>query len=314
MIDVENLSKHFDAFKAVDNINFSVKTGEVLGFLGPNGAGKSTTMKLITGFMRPTSGRAIVLGTDVQKRPQVVQRQLGYLPEGAPAYSDMRVAEFLAFIANVRGYSGKERTRRVAAVVERLTLNNVMNQPIHTLSKGFNRRVGIAQALIHDPAVLIMDEPTDGLDPNQKHEVRELLRGLSTDKTVIISTHILEEVEAVCHRALIIAAGQVKADNTPAELLKQSAYCGAVTLELDAVEPIRLKLKNLPGVQQIEPSLDNPNRVTLLPKPGEKIYPALQQALRDANVEPESMSIERGRLDDVFRRITQENTAPEVSL
>ena len=218
MIELRDLHRSFGPVVAVDGISMSVGRGEVLGFLGPNGAGKSTTMKMITGFLAPTSGTAVVDGHDVRTASLAVRRVLGYLPEGAPAYPDMTPAGFLKWAAEIRGYRGAERARRVDAVVQRVQLESVLHQPIETLSKGFKRRVGLAQALLHDPAVLILDEPTDGLDPNQKHEVRNLIRALGSEKTVILSTHILEEVEAVCTRAVILAPGRIVADKTTAEL------------------------------------------------------------------------------------------------
>lgn len=222
MITTEKLHKTFGRLVAVDGISFSVAPGEVLGFLGPNGAGKSTTMKMIAGFLAPSSGRATVCGHDVETHPVAAKRCLGYLPEGAPSYGEMTPAAFLRFIAEIRGLDGSERARRIAEVVERLQLGSVIEQPIETLSKGYKRRVGLAQAILHDPPVLILDEPTDGLDPNQKHEVRGLIREMAPGKTIVISTHILEEVHAVCTRAIIIAAGRILADDSPAGLAARS--------------------------------------------------------------------------------------------
>lgn len=218
MLKVENLKKSFGDFQAVKGISFSVGKGEVLGFLGPNGAGKSTTMRMITGFLPPTEGKAIVCGHDVAADPVAAKRCIGYLPESAPSYRGMTVREFLTFIARIRGFSGAELKSRVDAVIEKSRLTKVAGQTIETLSKGYRQRTCFAQAIIHDPAVLIMDEPTDGLDPNQKHTVREMIREMSADKAIVISTHILEEVDAVCTRAVIIADGEIKADGTPADL------------------------------------------------------------------------------------------------
>ncbi len=313
MIEVTSLSKQFGGVNAVDDISFSVEPGQVLGFLGPNGAGKSTTMRLITGFYRPSAGEVRVLGKDVHRQRRQVQQHLGYLPEGAPAYGDMRVDHYLDFIARARGLSRAERKNRLRAVSEQLELDAVLKQPVDTLSKGFKRRVGIAQTLVHDPSVLVLDEPTDGLDPNQKQHVRELLRNLAADKTVILSTHILEEVEAVCHRALIIAGGRVRADSTPGELVRQSRYCGAVTLELPNTHEAAAALRSLPETAGIEFSVDNPNRFTLLPTPGAPLFVAVQAKLAGKGWAPQAMSVESGRLDDVFRRITS-NDAVEVSL
>lgn len=218
MIRIENLTRHFGAFTAVDNLNFQVQPGEVLGFLGPNGAGKSTTMKMITGFLQPSSGRVDIFGYDMWRNPLPAKKMLGYLPEGAPSYGEMSVQSFLAFIADVRGLRGVDKKRAIAAAAEKSALTEVMAQTVDTLSKGYRRRVGIAQAILHDPQVLILDEPTDGLDPNQKHHVRELIRSLSQEKLVIVSTHILEEVSAVCTRAMIIARGKLVVDETPTAL------------------------------------------------------------------------------------------------
>jgi len=206
MISINSLTKRFGDHVAVDNLSFDVKPGEVLGYLGPNGAGKSTTMKMLTGFLTPDGGSASVCGFDIQTQTLLAQQKMGYLPEGAPCYGDMRVKGFLEFIANVRGLSGAERQRQVQRAVEQVELQDVLGQRIETLSKGFKRRVGLAQAILHDPQVLILDEPTDGLDPNQKHQVRRLIQQLAegSNKIVVISTHILEEVSAVCSRAVII--------------------------------------------------------------------------------------------------------------
>jgi ABC-2 type transport system ATP-binding protein len=219
LIEIERLTKRFGAFTAVDDVSFSVDRGEVVGFLGPNGAGKSTTMKMLAGFVTPTAGTARICGEDVVDRPVAAKRSLGYLPEGAPTYPEMTVTAFLGFVARIRGYGGGAVAARVAHAMDLTQLDGVRLQPIETLSKGFKRRVGLAQALLHDPPVLVLDEPTDGLDPNQKHEVRQLIRRMAPDKAILISTHILEEVEAVCTRALIIAGGKVLADATPAALV-----------------------------------------------------------------------------------------------
>ncbi|MBK8676057.1 MAG: ABC transporter ATP-binding protein [Cellvibrionales bacterium] len=222
MIRIENLTRRFGAFTAVDNLSFQVAPGEVLGFLGPNGAGKSTTMKMITGFLQPTSGRVDVFGYDMWRNPLPAKKLIGYLPEGAPSYGEMAVRDFLAFIADVRGLRGAEKQRAIAVAAEKSALTEVMLQTVDTLSKGYRRRVGIAQAILHDPQVLILDEPTDGLDPNQKHHVRELIRSLSQEKLVIVSTHILEEVSAVCTRAMIIVQGKILVDETPTALAARS--------------------------------------------------------------------------------------------
>ncbi len=221
-IKVQSLRKSFGPIHAVRGVSFDVKHGEVLGFLGPNGAGKSTTMKMITGFLEPTAGTVIVNGHDVLENPLEVKRSIGYLPEGAPAYGEMTVRSFLNFIADVRQLQGNERTKRIEEVIDLINIEGVVEQSIETLSKGYKRRVGLAQAILHDPNVLILDEPTDGLDPNQKHEVRKLIQNMARDKAIVISTHILEEVDAVCSRAIIIAKGSLLFDGTPTELIHNS--------------------------------------------------------------------------------------------
>lgn len=218
MIEVSHLGRRFGTLRAVDDLSFTVRPGEVLGFLGPNGAGKSTTMKMIAGFIAPSEGEVRIFGHDVQQQTLEARALIGYLPEGAPCYEDMRVIEFLRFIGQVRGFSGGQLEERVRSVASRMDLGGVLEQRIETLSKGFKRRVGLAQAIVHDPQVLILDEPTDGLDPNQKHAVRELIRVISPAKTIVISTHLLEEVEALCTRAVIIDRGRIVADGIPAEL------------------------------------------------------------------------------------------------
>jgi ABC-2 type transport system ATP-binding protein len=221
LIEIRGLTKRFGSFTAVDDVSFTVARGEVLGFLGPNGAGKSTTMRMLAGFMTPTAGTASICGHDVQTDSVAARRLLGFLPEGAPTYPDMTVLGFLRFCAAIRGYGGGELRDRVEHAVALTTLAGVRLQPVETLSKGFKRRVGLAQALLHDPPVLVLDEPTDGLDPNQKHEVRTLISRMAPQKAIVISTHILEEVDAVCTRAMIIAQGCVIADATPGELEKR---------------------------------------------------------------------------------------------
>jgi ABC-2 type transport system ATP-binding protein len=221
MIEIKNLSKSFGPIQAVDDISFTVGRGEVLGFLGPNGAGKSTTMKMVVGFLTPSSGTASVCGHDIIADPMAAKRSLGYLPEGAPAYPDMTPAGFLDFIADIRGLAGSSKSARIAEVVGLVHLEGVLHQRIETLSKGFKRRVGLAQAILHDPEALVLDEPTDGLDPNQKHEVRTLIGRMAKNKAIVLSTHILEEVEAVCTRAIIIARGRILFDGSPADLQRE---------------------------------------------------------------------------------------------
>src|SRR3984885_2889413 len=253
LVEARDLVKRFGALTAVDGISFKVERGEVVGFLGPNGAGKSTAMKIISGFLEPTSGQAWIEGHDSHRDSLAARRRLGYLPEGAPAYADMSVGAFLNFIAGMHGLSKRQANDRLAELIERVHLADVWNQRIDSLSKGFKRRVGIAQALVHDPDVLILDEPTDGLDPNQKYEMRELIRAIAPHKAIIISTHILEEVEAVCTRVIIIAKGRMLADATPAELLARAPVNGNLALALATAHPQRAIdiLSQQPGIGKV---------------------------------------------------------------
>ena len=234
LIEISGLTKRFGAFTAVDELSLSVDRGEVLGFLGPNGAGKSTTMKMVAGFLEPTSGTAHVAGYDVTRDSVLAKRHLGYLPEGAPSYGDMTPQSFLEFVARVRGFDGEQRRRRIEHAVERCELTGVLSQPIDTLSKGFSRRLGLAQAIVHEPEVLILDEPTDGLDPNQKRHVRGLITEMAANTAIIVSTHILEEVDAVCSRAVIVNRGRIVLDDTPQNLLASASDYGSITIVTDA--------------------------------------------------------------------------------
>ncbi|QOJ01873.1 MAG: ABC transporter ATP-binding protein [Phycisphaeraceae bacterium] len=317
MIVTRALTKQFGPILAVDRLDLTVATGEVLGFLGPNGAGKSTTMKMITGFLTPTSGTASVRGHDVSKEPLAVKSRIGYLPEGAPLYADMTAAGFLRFIAQVRGLSGRRAQECVDRAVELTQLKGVLRQPIETLSKGFKRRVGLAQAILHDPEVLILDEPTDGLDPNQKHQVRQLIREMAAagGKAIVLSTHILEEVEAVCSRAIIVAKGRIVADGTPAQLQARSRYHNAVTLTVQAPASALEELARLPGVAGVE-DLSPPKdaggvaggvgvvRCTVIPKKGEVVAERVSRHAREKGWAIDQLRVESGRLDDVFRQIT----------
>ncbi len=304
MIEADRLSKHFGSFKAVDDLSFEVRPGEVLGFLGPNGAGKSTTMKMLTGFLRPTSGIARINGFDVQRNPIEAKQQIGYLPEGAPAWGDMTVKSFLKFIAQVRGLRGREAKAAIDTAIETVELEEVLHRQIDNLSKGFTRRVGLAQALLHNPNILIMDEPTDGLDPNQKHQVRELITRMAEDKLLIISTHILEEVEAVCTRAMIISDGKMMADGTPAELTARSKFHQAVTLHSPEAAKAAELLKVLPQARNI--ALEG-NAVTVFPREGDEagLYDLVAKLAREHNWPITELARERGRLDEVFRDITR---------
>ena len=307
MIEIDHLSKRFGPITAVDDVTFNVAKGEVLGFLGPNGAGKSTTMKMITGFLPPSSGTARVAGFDVRRDPLSVKRRVGYLPEGAPMWPDMTAAAFLDFIARVRGLSGAKAEEGVATAIRRTQLSGVLQQPIETLSKGFKRRLGLAQALLHDPEVLILDEPTDGLDPNQKHEVRELIRSMAGTKAIVISTHILEEVEAVCSRAIIIAGGRIVADETPAGLAARSRRHNGVSLATRTPDKVRAILASLPDVAEVRSEGDG--RLFAEPKEGASIITQVSTALREADAEIEQITVEQGRLDEVFRDITARQPA-----
>ena len=312
MIVVDALSKQFGQFQAVDEISFEVQRGEVVGFLGPNGAGKSTTMKMLTCYLPPTSGNAEVNGFSINSQTLQVQEQIGYLPESAPSYNEMQVEEFLSFIGEVRGYTGSELRRRVGRVLELTSLQEARKQIIDTLSKGFRQRTCLAQALIHDPPVLILDEPTDGLDPNQKHEVRELIRRMSEERTILVSTHTLEEVEAVCTRALIISEGRLVGLGTPDELLSQSIYRNAITLSVSGVKAETL-LEDLNGLEQVysvERLEDMPNgaiTVRVFPKDRESISSELEKFLKKKKMSIEQFFVERGRLDEVFRKLTLGN-------
>ena len=310
MLEIRHLVKSFGPLVAVDDVSFTVPQGEVLGFLGPNGAGKSTTMKMITGFLAPTAGTAIICGYDIATQPIAAKRHIGYLPEGAPAYPDMTPADFLDFIAHIRGFSGDEALRRIGRVVEMIRIGEVMHQPIETLSKGFKRRVGVAQALLHDPDVLILDEPTDGLDPNQKYEMRTVIAAIRPAKAIIISTHLLEEVEAVCSRAIIIAHGRILADGTPAELAQRSRHHNAVRLGIagGADASVRAELAALPGVVAVEPAGGAlSDGVIVFPRGGHPVVGEIAELARNRGWTITGLQVERGRLDDVFREIT---TAP----
>ncbi|WP_340681122.1 ABC transporter ATP-binding protein [Paraglaciecola sp.] len=306
MISVKNLFKSFGSFKAVDDLSFDIKPGDVVGFLGPNGAGKSTTMKMLTGFLPPSSGEISIFDLNFTSQPNAIKKMIGYLPEGAPAYGDMTPLQFLNFIAQIRGYSGREKQTRIQDVIQQVELQEVLDRPIDNLSKGFKRRVGLAQALIHDPQILILDEPTDGLDPNQKHQVRALIKNLAKDKIVIISTHILEEVTAVCNRVMIIAKGKLLFNGTPDELNRQSRYYGAVTLSFSYKADIS-ELAELEGVAEMLVDPDNGN-VTLIPLPGQYILHLVTAHVQRCKLPVDSLFVEQGRLDDVFREITQVDT------
>jgi ABC-2 type transport system ATP-binding protein len=306
MIKTEHLSKRYESLTAVDDVSFEVRPGEVLGFLGPNGAGKTTTMRMLAGFISPTSGTASICGHDTETDTLAAKRSLGYLPEGAPLYGEMTVKSFLEFIADLRGLSGAQRVSRLDYTIGRLQLATVLEQTIETLSKGFRRRVGLAQALMQDPPVLILDEPTDGLDPNQKHEVRALINEMSSEKIIVISTHLLEEVDAVCTRAIVIARGRIVADDTPQGLAARSRYHNAVSLQLERrqdLETARAAIAALPLVAAVEVG-ERDARLTALPQAGAQILAQISELAARQNLQLKELQLESGRLDEVFRTIT----------
>jgi ABC-2 type transport system ATP-binding protein len=303
MIETDQLTRCYGHLTAVDALSIRAEPGQVLGLLGPNGAGKSTAMRMIAGFLAPTSGTARVCGHDIRREPLKAKRALGYLPEGAPSYGELTVREFLQFIVRMRRLKPDVGYRRVDEVVHLLQLDDVLEQCIDTLSKGLRRRVGLAQAILHDPPVLMLDEPTDGLDPNQKHAVRQLIDTMARERTILISTHLLEEVHALCNRVVIIANGALMADATPAELEARSRYHGAVSVSAPGSGVSQEMLGRLPQVAAIEVDpLDG--RITVFPKPGLRILEPVQTLLREQGLEVSEIQLERGRLDEVFRQIT----------
>ncbi len=308
-IDVRSLRKYFGAVHAVDNVTFSVNSGEVLGFLGPNGAGKTTTMRMITGYVPVSSGQIRICGDDIRQEPIKTKQKIGYLPEGAPLYGDMTPDGLLKFAASVRGLSAADRQRRMTFIEDSLELAPVLFQRIDTLSKGYKRRVGLALAVLHDPAVLILDEPTDGLDPNQKHQVRNLIRAMGSRKAIIISTHLLEEVDAVCDRAIIIDRGRLVFSGTPAELYARSPYHNSVVVEVAEAQRSKAvaALGGLPGTAGIETrpaSNGAAAAVVVRSADGRSLAVAVGKALRDAAVNILEIRTDAGRLDQVFRQIT----------
>jgi len=304
MIEARNLVKDYGAIRAVDDVTFTVQPGDILGFLGPNGAGKSTTMKMVTGFLPPTAGTARIGGHDIREAPLEAKRLLGYLPENGPLYQEMTVREFLGFAAEMRGLRGDEAKRAIGRVSEICHLEKVRNQAIETLSKGFRQRVGMAQAVLHDPRYLIMDEPTDGLDPNQKREVRKLIASMAAEKAIVLSTHILEEVEEMCNRVIIIAQGRILVDETPAALRQRHPAYGAVHLQLagTAPEDVGATLRTLPAVRRVE--VDGRD-FTVYPQTGENVTNAVLAAAREHGWSVERLEPARAPLDEVFAHITQ---------
>jgi len=319
MINIRNLTKVFGAKRAVDGVSFTVERGEVLGFLGPNGAGKSTTMRMITGYIPPTAGTLTIGGYDMVDTPIPAKRLIGYLPENAPAYTDMTVHGFLDFIAGMRGLRGAARKSAIQRVVELCFLQSVLHQNVDTLSKGYRHRTCFAQSIIHDPDVLILDEPTDGLDPNQKHEIRQLIRSMGEKKAIIFSTHILEEVDAVCSRAIIIDRGTIVANGTPQELRQKSKLAGAVTVRVRGVGTLELttRLQQVAGIGRVTVLESGTAGVTIraLVKAGTangSLAPAIGEALKGWTLE--QLRTEEGRLDEVFRSITLPDTGKEAKI
>lgn len=310
MIKAQELTRRFGDFTAVDRLSFEIDPGTVLGFLGPNGAGKSTTMRMLTGFLPPSGGTASIGGHDVMTDSLAARRLVGYLPEGAPLYGELTVTQFLHFVAGARGFRGVESAARVSAAVARLQLGEVLHQNIETLSKGFKRRVGLAQAILHDPPVLILDEPTDGLDPNQKHEVRRLIREMASDKTIVISTHILEEVDALCTRAMIISRGRLLADDSPAGLLERSRYRNAVSLVTGNLEAAASALSELDEAREVEVRR---GRLTVFPSGRGDLFRAVSDCVERHGWDVSQIQLEAGRLDDVFRRVTREQEVEKAA-
>lgn len=319
MIKVENLIKNFGPKIAVNDVSFTVERGEVLGFLGPNGAGKSTTMRMVTGFIPPTAGRISVGGHDMLANPIPAKRLIGYLPENAPSYTDMTVHGFLGFCAEMRGITGDARKRAVNKAVERCMLENVLYQTIDTLSKGYRHRTALAQSIIHDPDILIMDEPTDGLDPNQKHEVRNLIKTMGANKAIIFSTHILEEVDAACSRVIIIDRGRIVANGTPDELRRRSHLAGAVAVVVSGVTAAQLGegLSAIDFVERVETLGETPQHaiVRAHPKSPDQKPALVRAALELVNQRQwqlEDVRTEEGHFDEVFRSITLPDTMKEA--
>jgi ABC-2 type transport system ATP-binding protein len=315
MIKVHNLVKVFGTKPAVDGVSFSVERGEVLGFLGPNGAGKSTTMRMITGFIPPSGGRITVGGYDVVDAPIQARRLIGYLPENAPAYTDMTVCGFLSFAAEIRGMRGEAKKKAVERVVEMCHLEGVLHQSVETLSKGYRHRTCFAQSVIHDPDVLVLDEPTDGLDPNQKHEVRQLIRTMGQSKAIVFSTHILEEVDAVCTRAIIIDRGRIVANGTPEELRQKSEWAGAVTLRVTGINAAGLTqgLSRISTIKRTAILKEEATSVTARVFPKSSLNGSLAGSIADAaqGWRIEELHTEEGRLDEVFRSITMPDTVKQ---
>jgi ABC-2 type transport system ATP-binding protein len=307
-IEATHLKKEFGRIVAVDDISFSVQPGEILGFLGPNGAGKTTTMRMLTGYLRPTKGNVSICGINMLAEPVKAKARIGYLPEGAPLYPELSPATLLRFTGQVRGLRGKELENRMAETADQVHLREVWNQSIETLSKGYKRRLGLAQAILHNPEVLILDEPTDGLDPNQKQEVRQLVRQMARSKTIIISTHILEEVNAVCTRAMILAHGRIVADGTPEELESMAEDHNAISILLPATGASHFaeKLEEIPDVKTVKviPDVEDRSLIQAFPTRGSSILSQVTDLIREHDINVLELRQEPGRLDEVFRSLT----------
>lgn len=309
MIEVKNLTRHFGHIAAVENVSFTVQKGDVLGFLGPNGAGKSTTMRMITGYIPPTSGTAIIGGFDICEEPLKAREKIGYLSETVPVYHDMSVSGFLKFCGEIRGFYGQENRKKVSDVIDKCFLGEVVNQNIGTLSKGYRQRVCFAQSIIHDPEYLIMDEPTDGLDPNQKHVVRQMIREMSGSKAIILSTHILEEMDAVCNRAVLISKGKIVVDETPEDLRSRSELHNAITMEIETndIEKAISALEKIEGVREIQVLERMPDSTSVRVHPVDRsksISVDVSHAMAHLGVSLLSFHVEHGRLNEVFRKLT----------
>ena len=301
LIDVRGLVKHYGPIRAVDGISFEVHRGDILGFLGPNGAGKTTVMKMITGFLEPDQGSVSVAGHPLDTDALAAKRTIGYLPETAPAYGEMTVHGFLTFVGEAREIAEVEIA--LERVVEATGLQRVIHQTIETLSKGFQRRVGLAQALIHDPEVLILDEPTDGLDPNQKAVVQELISSLSSEKAIVLSTHILDEAERICNRAVIISEGKILVDSTPESLIARAPSHNVIRVSLDAAQlaaAVEL-VQDATWCDRVERFADT--MLDIYPTDGENRLDDLLSLL--AGTEIHAVHLQEGRLDELFREITK---------
>ena len=318
MIEVQNLTRVFGLKKAVDNISFNLSKGDILGFLGPNGAGKSTTMRMLTGYLPPTAGKVTINGYNVAENPIEVKTKIGYLSETSPLYTEMTVDEFLGFCSEIRGFTGKDKNIKKDRAIEKCFLEKVRKQQINTLSKGYRQRVAFAQSILHDPSYLILDEPTDGLDPNQKHEVREMIKSMSRDKAIILSTHILEEAGAICNRAIIISDGRIVSDDTPTGLCMKDPDFGAISVriiyEKSAEEPKNLSL-SMEGIKSVKISQNNETEKTCLLK----IFPEkntasitsllsiVEENLSKTGNKILSLNVDQGDLTEVFRKLTTSN-------